>query len=138
MKKLDLQRPQDKDYVSEYFMLGLAGLLDAKPYRIEGVRDGSIINQIIPTDPKSISGSGSRMAFPLHNEVVHEPLTPDFFLLLCLRGNPLAKTNYCLLDEILPFLPQTVLEELQKPNFLMKSGEGISMPNPNKKRNRKI
>jgi L-asparagine oxygenase len=113
----------DKDYVSEYFMLGMAGLMNAKPYIIENVRDSSVINQIIPLDPKSISGSGSKLPFNLHNEVVHEPITPDFFLLFCLRGSPLAKTNYCLLEDIIKFLPKQTLEELQKPNFIMQSGD---------------
>jgi len=117
------QRSGSKDYVSEYFMLGISGLLGAQPYLIESVRDGTVINQIIPTNAYSNSGSGYKVPFGLHNEVVHEPRVPDFFLLLALRGNPLAKTNYCFLDDIISLLPPEILEELQKPNFLMKSGD---------------
>lgn len=117
------QIPENKDYISEYCMLGLAGLIGAKPYLIEGVRDGSIINQIIPLEPKSISGSGSKKVFDFHNEVVHEKYPPDFFLMLCLRGNPQAKTNFIDLSDIIELLPPKILEELQKPNFLMQSGD---------------
>jgi len=117
------QRSKSKDDVSEYFMLGIAGLLRAEPYLIENVRDGTVINQIIPTNAYSNSGSGFKVPFGLHNEVVHEPKVPDFFLLLALRGNPLAKTTYCFLDDIISVLPSQILEELKKPNFLMKSGD---------------
>ncbi len=117
------QRSESKDNVSEYFMLGISGLLKAEPYLIENVRDGTVINQIIPTNAHSNSGSGYKVPFGLHNEVVHETKVPDFFLLLALRGNPLAKTTYCFLDDIISVLPSQILEELKKPNFLMKSGD---------------
>lgn len=117
------KKSDEKDYVSEYFMLGLSSIIGSVPYLIESVRDGSAINQIIPIDPYSNSGSGSKVPFGLHNEVVHEKIVPDYFILLALRGNPMAKTNYCFLDDIVPFLPHQILEELQKPNFLMKSGD---------------
>jgi L-asparagine oxygenase len=116
-------RSVNKDYVSEYFMLGIAGLIGAEPYLIKNVRDGNVITQIIPLQPDSISGSGSKKFFDLHNEVVHESRVPDFFLLLCLRGNPFAKTTFCLLEDIIKYLPPQIIEELQKPNFLMKSGD---------------
>jgi L-asparagine oxygenase len=117
------KRSEIKDFVSEYMMCGIADLIPTNPYLIEGVRDGNVINQIIPTDPFSISGSSSRVAFDLHNEVVHERRVPDFFMLFCLRGNPFAKTNFCFLEDIIKFLPPQILEELQQPNFLMKSGD---------------
>lgn len=117
------KKSDEKDYISEYFMLGISNLIDAVPYLIEGVRDSNIINQMIPTDPYSNSGSGSKIPFGLHNEVVHETRVPDHFILLALKGNPMAKTTYCFLDDIIPFLPSQILDELKKPNFLMKSGD---------------
>lgn len=117
------KQSQEKDFISEYMMCGLADLVSAKPYIIEGVRDGAVINQIIPIDPYSISGSSSKVAFDLHNEVVHERRVPDFFMLFCLRGSPLAKTNLCFLEDVMQFLPPQILEELWQPNFLMKSGD---------------
>lgn len=117
------KKSDEKDYVSEYFMLGLSSMIGAVPYLIDGVRDGNAINQIIPIDPYSNSGSGSKIPFGLHNEVVHEKRVPDYFILLALKGNPMAKTNYCFLDDIVPFLPPQILDELKKPNFLMKSGD---------------
>lgn len=116
-------QPSNKDWVSEYFMLGLANLIGAKPYSVAGVRDGKVITQLIPLEPRSNSGSGSKIPFNLHNEVVHEPSPPDFFLLLCLRGNPMAKTTYCFLEDIINLLPPEIISELEKPNFLMKSGD---------------
>jgi L-asparagine oxygenase len=117
------KKPENKDFVSEFWMLGLSGLVGAKPFITDNVRDGSVINQLIPLEPKSISGSGSRLAFDFHNEIVHEPHTPDFFLLLCLRGNPFAKTQFCFVEDIIRSLPVEIVEELQKPNFLFKSGD---------------
>jgi len=123
-------KPKNKDYVSEYFMLGLAGLVGAKPLVTANTRDGSVINQVIPLNPESISGSGSKKEFPMHNEVIHEAIVPDYFILLCLTGNPLAKTRYCFLEEIIHYLPPQVIEELQKPNFLMKSGDASLFKEP--------
>jgi len=116
-------KPQNKDWVGEYFMLGLSRLINANPYLIEGVRDGTVINQIIPTDRTSKGGSGDLEPFVFHNEVVHEKRVPDFFLLLALRGHTLAKTTYCFLEDILHYLPPKIIAELEKPNFLMKSGD---------------
>lgn len=117
------KKPENKDFVSEFWMLGLSGLVGAKPFITENVRDGNVVNQLIPLEPKSISGSGSKLVFDFHNEIVHEPHTPDFFLLLCLRGNPFAKTRFCFVEDIIRSLPVEIVEELQKPNFLMKSGD---------------
>lgn len=117
------KKPENKDFVSEFWMLGLSGLVGAKPFVTTNVRDGNVINQLIPLEPKSISGSGSKLAFDFHNEIVHEPHTPDFFLLLCLRGNPFAKTQFCFVEDIIRSLPVGIVEELQKPNFLFKSGD---------------
>jgi L-asparagine oxygenase len=116
-------KPGGKDFVSESFMLGISGLIGADPYVIGGVRDGSVVNQVIPLNPNSISGSGSKKEFNFHNEVVHERCVPDFFILLCLRGNPMAKTGFCLIEDIIEFLPPQILEELQQPNFIMRSGD---------------
>ncbi len=104
-------------------MLGLADLIGAEPYVLDSVRDGSVINQLIPTDPHSNSGSGSKVAFGVHNEVVHEQSPPDFLILLCLRGNPMAKTGLFFLEDVIKFLPPQILEELQKPNFMFRSGD---------------
>ncbi|MFT6220579.1 MAG: hypothetical protein ACJA02_001239 [Myxococcota bacterium] len=117
------QPPENKDYVSELWMLGISYLIGASPYLIDGVRDGKVITQLIPLEPKSNSGSGSVVPFNLHNEVVHEPIVPESFMLLCLRGNPMAKTNYCFIEDIVGLLPSEIIQELEQPNFLMKSGD---------------
>jgi hypothetical protein len=121
------QRSPEKDLVSESWMLGVGALLGATPYIVEGVRDETVINQVIPTDPTSKGGSGSLEPFELHTETVHKKNPPDFFLLLGLRGHPLAKTNYCSLEDILQFLPPEIMTELEKPNFIMKSGDPKTM-----------
>lgn len=117
------QRSKEKDFVSEWFMLGISDLIGAIPYRLKNVRDGEVITQLIPTDPTSRSGSGSLVPLNLHNEVVHQELVPCSFEILTLIGNPSAKTTYCFLEDIIRFLPPQILEELQKPNFLMRSGD---------------
>ncbi len=117
------RRSEEKDFISEYMMCGISHLIPSIPYLVEGVRDSNVINQIIPSDPYSISGSSSKVAFDMHNEVVHEKRVPDFFMLFCLRGNLFAKTNVIFLEDVVKFLPPQIIEELQQPNFLMKSGD---------------
>lgn len=119
-------QPKEKDYVSEYFMLGLGGLLQCKPYIAVGEKDESIIHQVIPLNPNSISGTGSKIKFNLHTENAHELNPPDFFLLLCLKGDLKADTTYCLLDDLLKSMPESVIKQLEKPEFIFKTGDSFT------------
>jgi hypothetical protein len=111
----------DKDSVSEYFMLGIAGLL-GQPYLMKDEKDGKIIQQIIPFDPNAKSSAGSKEPFEYHTENAHEESPPEFFMLSCLKGDKNAKTIYFFLDNLIDNLSQEAVNQLQKPNFLLKTG----------------
>jgi L-asparagine oxygenase len=120
-------QPKTKDYVSEYFMLGIGGLLNAKPHVVKNEKDGNVIQQLIPLNPKQISGTGSKLPFNLHTENSHEQNPLDVFLLLCLRGDHNAKTTYCLLDDLLTSMPEWVIKEMEKPNFIFRTGDSFNV-----------
>ncbi len=111
----------EKDYVSEYFLLGLAKLM-GKPYLMVNEKDGQIIQQIVPSDPKAKSSAGSKEPFEYHTENAHEENPPKIFMLSCIRGDKNANTTYYSLDDLLDNISIETIDELQKPNFLLKTG----------------
>lgn len=125
-----------KGYVSEATILGVCSLLDACPDYDEREKDGTYINQIIPRNDaksKSVASSfGSEVPFYAHTENVYQEPPLKFFSLLCLRGDPKVATSMIFRDKILdyirnhsttiPAFGDWVIEEMQKPQFIMKSG----------------
>lgn len=119
-----------KSYVSETVLLGICSLLDAYPDFDENEKDGTYINQIIPRDDaasKAVASSyGSEIPFFAHTENVYTPQPLKFFSLLCLRGTPNVFTSMIFLEDILAAIKadgkEWMLEEMAKPQFLMKSG----------------
>lgn len=134
---------QGKGYVSEISLLGLCSRLGAYPDFDENEKDGTYINQIIPRDDseskKIASSYGSEAPFHPHTENVYSEPPLKFFSLLCLRGDPKAATSMIFLDHILEYLksfphcPQSVndrvVEEMKKPQFVMKSGPSFQGKN---------
>lgn len=123
-------QPGGKGYVSESLLFGLCSILNATPDFDENEKDGTYINQIIPKNDeeskKVASSAGSEIPFYAHTENVYTRTPLKFFSLLCLRGDPKVFTSMIFLDDILEYIKQDkredVIEEMKKPQFLMKSG----------------
>lgn len=118
------RKPEKKDYLSEYILLGLSSLLQSTPLINKHEKDGSIIQQVIPISGKENeqSGLGSRTAFDLHTENIHEFNPPHFFMLLCLKGDKNAMTTYIPVERVLNDLPYWLVKELLQPQFIAKTG----------------
>jgi L-asparagine oxygenase len=52
-----------------------------------------------------------------HTEAAFHPHRPRFLLLLCLRGDPAARTTLCSISEVLPHVDRRVVDVLFEPRF---------------------
>jgi len=79
-------------------------------------QNGALIQNIVPvhkTEYDQISTS-SKVNLVLHTETAFHPYKPDYVLLLCLRGDPMAVTTYADIDDILTLLDQETISILQE------------------------
>jgi L-asparagine oxygenase len=77
------------------------------------------VQQIVPTAAaadRQVSTS-SRVELMFHTEAAFHPHRPRYLLLLCLRGDPAARTTLASITEILPLLPAGVADVLFQPRF---------------------
>ena len=124
-----------KGYISEAAILGTCGLLKALPDYDEREKDGTYINQIIPCDDdkskSEASSFGSETPFEPHTKNVYQEPPLKIFSLLCLRGDPKVATRIIFLDNLLKYIKSDLaadqafnnfLQELQKPQFAMRTG----------------
>jgi L-asparagine oxygenase len=66
-------------------------------------QQGQLIQNIVPvhkTESQQISTS-SKVELALHTETAFHPYKPDYVMLLCLRGDPMAVTTYATVSDIL-------------------------------------
>jgi L-asparagine oxygenase len=83
-------------------------------------QNGSLIQNILPVyklEKEQISSS-SKTLLGLHTETAFHPYKPDYILLLCLRGDPLAATTYAEIDDILLHVPKKYLNILKQKWFI--------------------
>jgi TfdA family taurine catabolism dioxygenase TauD len=108
---------------SAALMLCLAGLLGV-PLMTEGHRDGRLIHDIYPIrqDAAKQLGSGS-VELTWHTEDAHAERNPDFIALMCIRGDPEAKTLIaCVKPEE---LADDIRSALACPDFLITADDSF-------------
>lgn len=82
-------------------------------------QSGALIQNILPvhkTEYDQISTS-SKVQLALHTEAAFHPYKPDYVMLLCLRGDPLAVTTYANIDDIVKLLDNEMISYLQDPVY---------------------
>lgn len=118
----DLVR-QDSKASSAALLLCIAGLIGS-PFRTMGHRTDALIHDIYPVrqDATKQLGSGS-VELTWHTEDAHAERNPDFIGLLCMRGDPRAKT---LIARVRPEeLDDGVTSALARPDFLIAADESF-------------
>jgi hypothetical protein len=83
-------------------------------------QDGLVVQNLIPikkTESSQISSS-SKSNLELHTETAFHPFKPDYVILLCLRGDESASTNYSLAEDFIEGIDEESLDILQKPLFV--------------------
>ena len=110
--------PADKDSVSEFTLLTVARRL-GQPVGYEPEHGGDLVQNIVPTRAaaeRQISTS-SKVQLMFHTEAAFHPYRPRYLLLLCLRGDPQARTTLSSIFEILPQLATDVVDVLFQRRF---------------------
>ena len=108
----------DKSSVSELTLLTVARRL-GQPVGYEPEHGGDLIQNIVPTATaadRQVSTS-SKVELMFHTEAAFHPYRPRYLLLLCLRGDPAARTTLASIHEVLPHLPTDVRDLLFEPRF---------------------
>lgn len=80
---------------------------------------GKIVQNIFPIRRQAEHqiSSSSKVNLELHTEAAFHPHSPDYLLLLCLRGDETAGTTYALLSDVLKDLHVGILNILKKNLF---------------------
>lgn len=110
--------PTVKDHVSEFVLLTVARRL-GQPVGYQPEHGGDLVQNLVPTKANAhrqvSTSSGVDLMF--HTEAAFHPHRPKFLLLLCLRGDAKAVTTLSSIFEVLPLLPERVVETLFQPRF---------------------
>jgi len=107
-----------KDRVSEFALLTVARRL-GQPVGYLPEHGGDLIQNLVPTQAnadRQVSTS-SKVQLMFHTEAAFHPHRPRYLLLLCLRGDASAVTTLSSIFEVLPLLPEGVVNTLFQPRF---------------------
>ena len=110
--------PADKDRTSEFVLLTVARRL-GQPVGYRPEHGGELVQNILPvrgSESRQLSTS-SKVELLFHTEAAFHPHRPRYLLLLCLRGNPQARTTLASIREIVRMLPLGVRRTLFEPRF---------------------
>jgi hypothetical protein len=110
--------PSEKDRVSEQVLLA-AGRVLGQPIGYLPEHGGDIVQNLLPTREsahRQVSTS-SAVTLAWHTEAAFHPHRPRFLLLLCLRGDPAARTTLCSVREVLGALSLRTRWLLSEPLF---------------------
>lgn len=118
-------RCQQKTRVTESLILATAALLNCYLYSKKTEQNGVIIHNISPVKGKeSVISSVGRDPFYYHTEIAYASEVPKFLMLLCLESDPLAKTSYFPIKDILAGIPEEIKQTMRKPIFKISAVAG--------------
>jgi L-asparagine oxygenase len=110
--------PTAKSLATEFVLLAVARRL-GQPVGYLPEHGGDLVQNLVPTKASAhrqvSTSSGVDLMF--HTEAAFHPHRPRYLLLLCLRGDPHAVTTLSSIFEVLPLLPQRVVDTLFEPRF---------------------
>lgn len=119
-------RSKLKGKASENAILGTVSMMGYKLHSSPKEQNGRIIHNISPVKGfEATKSSKGRDPFYLHTENPFEQKPPEFLILTALEGDKSAKTTYFILDDFVAALPKWVIEAMKKPEFEIRSGEGL-------------
>ncbi len=107
-----------KDRSSELQLLAVARRL-GQPVGYAPEHGGSLVQDIFPTRTaadRQVSTS-SKVELMFHTEAAFHSYRPRYLLLLCLRGDPSARTTLASIHELLPLLAEDVADTLFEARF---------------------
>jgi L-asparagine oxygenase len=110
--------PTGKDLATELALLTVARRL-GEPVGYVPEHGGRIVQNIVPTrhDADRQTSTSSRSNLMFHTETAFHPHRPRYLLLLCLRGDPAARTTMASVHDLFDVLPTTTVEALFEPRY---------------------
>ena len=117
------------DSASERSLLGAAQVL-GEPVGYIQEHGGGLVQNLIPArglEQRQVSTS-SDVQLEWHTETAFHPHKPRYLLLLCLRGDPEARTLLCSVDDVLPHLDDETIAILRQPRFRTRPDESFLEP----------
>ena len=110
--------PPDKDHVSELTLLAVAGRL-GQPVGYAPEHGGQIVQNLLPTaaDAGRQTSTSSGVDLEFHTETAFHPHRPRYLLLLCLRGEPSARTLLTSIRHVIDRIPDHLRQVLRQPRF---------------------
>jgi L-asparagine oxygenase len=118
-----------KDTVSEETLLAIAAEL-GEPVGYVQEHGGGLVQNLVPerrNEARQASTSSSvRLAW--HTETAFHPHKPRYLLLLCLRGDPEARTLLCAINDVLPELSDDDVAVLRQRRFRTRPDESFLEP----------
>jgi L-asparagine oxygenase len=110
--------PVDKDLATELVLLTIARRL-GQPVGYVPEHGGRIVQNIVPTrnDADRQTSTSSRSNLMFHTETAFHPHRPRYLLLLCLRGDPTARTTLASIHDVMDRLPDDMVEMMFEPRF---------------------
>ena len=123
-----LDRP-DKDHVSEFVLLTVARRL-GQPVGYAPEHGGQIVQNLLPTadDVGRQTSTSSGVELEFHTETAFHPHRPRYLLLLCLRGEPSARTLLTSIRQVVDRLPVGLRQVLREPRFRTSVDESFRLP----------
>ena len=108
-----------KDCVSEISLMTIASIV-GHPVGYRPEMGGRIVQDIVPTkkDSNEQTSTSSLTDLYYHTEAVFHPYRPRWLALLCLRGDPSARTTICNVYDIVSALSEDVCEVLHTSEFV--------------------
>jgi L-asparagine oxygenase len=110
--------PTGKDHASELTLLAVARSL-GEPVGYVQEHGGGLVQDIVPDrahEGRQLSTSSS-VTLEWHTETAFHPHKPRYLVLLCLRGDPDARTMLCSIAHVLPHLDAATIAILREPRF---------------------
>ena len=110
--------PVDKDLSTELVLLTVARRL-GQPVGYVPEHGGRIVQNIVPTrtDADSQMSTSSRSNLMFHTETAFHPHRPRHLLLLCLRGDPAARTTLASVHDLFDRLSPRDVDLMFEPRF---------------------
>jgi alpha-ketoglutarate-dependent taurine dioxygenase len=110
--------PVDKDLSTELVLLTVARRL-GQPVGYVPEHGGRIVQNIVPTrtDADSQMSTSSRSNLMFHTETAFHPHRPRHLLLLCLRGDPAARTTLASVHDLFDRLSSRDVDLMFEPRF---------------------